>query len=237
MVRLNKFIADSGHASRRRADQLILEGVVSVNGAIVTELGTKIKPTTDVVKVGGVLLSKPEKLTYIMLNKPKGCVTTASDEHGRKTVYDYLKNVTARVFPVGRLDYDTEGLLLLTNDGALTHALTHPSREVGKTYTVKIEGALHEAELATMRKGVKLADDDKKTAPAKIKIVSEGAISTYKLTIFEGRNRQVKRMFEAFEKNVIFLKRVSIGDLKLGGLARGTHRDLGEHEVAYLKEL
>ena len=236
MVRLNKFIADCGHASRRAADKLIQSGAVCVNGVPAASLGAKIDPQEDEVRINGVVISKPQKFTYIMLNKPKGCVTTAQDDCGRKTVFDYLGGIEERLFPVGRLDYDTEGLLILTNDGALCHKLTHPSQEVGKVYLVKVEGDVREDELAVLRKGVPL--DGVKTAPCKIKRkVTEGGLPAFTVTVFEGRNRQIKRMFEYIGKNVAFLKRTAVGDLKLGGLGRGNYRELNNDEVEYLKKL
>ncbi len=238
IVRLNKFIAECGVASRRGADKLISDGKVKVNGAVVTKLGVEINDKSDVVSVDGVVLKQAERKVYLMMNKPKGCVCTAQDEDkNRKTVYDYLET-DVRVFSVGRLDYDSEGLLLFTNDGELANYLTHPSHEIPKTYVVKVEGEVPENDLALLRKGVTL--DGVKTKRAKIKFKETeqaGKIFKYEMTIFEGKNRQIRRMFEAVGKNVVFLKRVAIGDLRLGGLGRGKTRYLSDFEVEYLKNL
>lgn len=170
-----------------------------------------------------------------MFNKPKGCVTTMSDDKGRKTVYDFIGR-EKRLVPVGRLDYDSEGLLLFTNDGELTHKLTHPSNEIPKTYVVKIEGEISESDMATLRKGVTV--NGVKYSRCKVKFTGEeNGLSRLEVVIFEGKNREIRRMFEAVEKNVVFLKRVAIGDLRLGGLSRGGFRELNEFEVDYLKRL
>ena len=237
MERLNKFLASCGVASRRESEKVILDGRVKINGKVVTELSTQVNPERDKVTVDGNPVKPVMEYSYIMMYKPKGCVTTHKDEKGRKTVYSYLEDLNIpHLVPVGRLDYDTEGLLLLTNDGELVHALTHPSHEVPKTYVVKVEGEVLEHKLAQLRKGVVI--DGVKTAKAKVKLVEfKDNISRFEMTIHEGRNRQIRKMFEAVGEEVIFLKRVSIGNVRLGGLARGTYRYLNDNEIEYLKKL
>jgi len=235
-MRINKYIAESGVASRRSADELIKQGRVSVNGKKITECGLDVNTDNDVVFVDGRKITPVRRYTYIMFNKPKGCITTSSDEFGRKTIYDYLAQYAGKgLFPVGRLDYDSEGLLLLTNDGALAQILTHPSFEVPKTYLVKIEGTVSEDELKKIRAGVK-GTDGVRYAPAKVSIkeVAE-PFTKLEITITEGKNREVRKIFEAIGKNVVFLCRRKIGDLSLGGLTRGTSRYLTEKEITYLK--
>lgn len=235
-MRINKYIADSGIASRRNAEKLIAEGRVKINQKTVTDLATDVDISNDTVTVDGVKIQPVKNLTYIMLNKPKGCVATVSDEHGRKTVFDYIDLDNKRLFPVGRLDYDSEGLLIITNDGDLSFRLTHPSNEVPKTYIARIEGEISESELAVLRGGVVL--DGVKTKRAKIKLLEfENNESRLQLTIYEGRNRQIRRMFETIGKEVVFLKRTAIGDLKLGGLSRGAWRYLSDAEINYLKNI
>ena len=233
-MRLNKFLASCGAASRRGADELISSGRVRVNSIVVTELGKMVETDNDTVTLDGKKVEPVSKMTYIMLYKPKGCITSLRDEKGRKTVYDYLDVEVPHLVPVGRLDYDTEGLLLLTNDGELVNRLAHPSGEVSKSYLVRAEGEFPEHILAKLRKGVEI--DGVKTKRSKVKLLEQGEKEAKLLvTITEGRNRQVRRMFEAVERNVVFLKRVAIGDLRLGGLARGAWRYLREEEVEYLK--
>ena len=237
MERLNKYLASCGVASRRESEKLILDGRVKVNGKVVKELGTQVNEGNDRVSVDGVQVKPVQDYSYIMMYKPKGCVTTMKDDKGRKTVYSYLEDLNIpHLVPVGRLDYDTEGLLLLTNDGELVHALTHPSHEVPKTYIVKVEGEVLEHKLAQLRKGVVI--DGVKTAKAKVKLIEfKDNISRFEMTIHEGRNRQIRKMFEAVGEEVIFLKRVSVGNVRLGGLARGTYRYLNDDEIEYLKRL
>ena len=233
-MRLNKFLASCGAASRRGADELIASGRVRVNSIVVTELGKMVETDNDTVTLDGKKVEPVSKMTYIMLYKPKGCITSLRDEKGRKTVYDYLDVEVPHLVPVGRLDYDTEGLLLLTNDGELVNRLAHPSGEVPKSYLVRAESEFPEHILAKLRKGVEI--DGVKTKRSKVKLLEQGEKEAKLLvTITEGRNRQVRRMFEAVERNVVFLKRVAIGDLRLGGLARGAWRYLREEEVEYLK--
>ena len=233
---MNKYIASCGTASRRGADEIISAGRVKVNGKVVTGLGTTIETGNDTVTVDGVKIVPVSKFTYIMLYKPKGCITSVRDDRGRKTVYDYIDVQVPHLVPVGRLGYDTEGLLIMTNDGDLVHRLAHPSGEVPKTYSVRAEGQFPEHILAKLRKGVEI--DGVLTRRSKVKLLEQGEKEArLSVTITEGRNRQVRRMFEAVERNVVFLKRVAIGELKLGGLARGGWRYLHDDEVEYLKSL
>lgn len=198
-------------------------------------MGFDVDEKKDVVYLDGKKIVPVTHYEYIMFNKPKGCVTTVSDEKGRKTVYDFIGR-EKRLVPVGRLDYDSEGLLLFTNDGELTHKLTHPSNEISKTYVVKIEGDIQESDLAALRKGVTV--DGVKYSRCKVKLLGEeNGLSRLEVAIFEGKNREIRKMFAAVEKNVVFLKRVAVGDLRLGGLSRGAFRELNEFEVAYLKNL
>jgi pseudouridine synthase len=237
-MRINKYIADAGYASRRAADKLIVEGKVKINGRTVSQPGTDVNEQNDTVTVDGVQLSLSARPVYIMLNKPKGCVCTMKDDKDRKTVMDYVDIAdNKRVFPIGRLDYDTEGLLLLTNDGALTYKFTHPSHEIPKTYIAKTEGEAAESDLAALRNGVEL--DGVKTHTAKIKLLAKeaGNICRYEVTIFEGKNRQVHRMFESIGKEVVFLKRTSVGSIRLGGLARGKYRYLTDREIEECKRI
>ena len=234
-MRLNKFLAECGVCSRRKADEIIAQGRVTVNRKTVSEMGFDVDEKKDVVYLDGKKIVPVTHYEYIMFNKPKGCVTTVSDEKGRKTVYDFIGR-EKRLVPVGRLDYDSEGLLLFTNDGELTHKLTHPSNEISKTYVVKIEGDIQESDLAALRKGVTV--DGVKYSLCKVKLLGEeNGLSRLEVVIFEGKNREIRKMFAAVEKNVVFLKRVAVGELRLGGLSRGAFRELNEFEVAYLKNL
>ena len=234
-MRINKFLAEKGVASRRHADEMIAAGRVQINGAVAT-LGASVEETDEVL-VDGVLLSREEKKEeYYIMNKPKGVICTVSDDRGRKTVMDLLPDSVGRVFPIGRLDYETEGLLILTNDGDLAFRLTHPTSEIPKTYLVRIEGTMTEKDLNPIRSGVEL--DGVLTKKCKAHIVeTDKAYTKVHITITEGRNRQVRRMFEAIGRSVAFLKRVSIGRLKLTGLDRGEVRPLTEQEIIYLKGL
>ena len=234
-MRINKFLADKGIASRRHADEMITAGRIKINGKIAT-LGANIEDG-DVVLVDDMPVSSAEKTEkYYIMNKPKGVVCTVSDDRGRKTVMDFLPDGVVRLFPVGRLDYDTEGLLILTNDGDLAFRLTHPTSEIPKTYMARIEGTMTEKDLNRIRSGIEL--DGVMTKKCKAHIVETNKSYTkVQITITEGKNRQVRRMFEAIGRNVEFLKRISIGQLKLTGLDRGKVRELTEMEVAYLKAL
>lgn len=234
-MRLNKYLADCGVDSRRNCDEIIAQGRVKVNGKTITRLGVDVDPEKDSVSLDGRRLRQKRRDVYVMLHKPKGVVCTAKDDKGRKTVLD-LVDVKARLFPVGRLDYDTEGLLLLTTDGQLAQTLTHPSHHIPKTYVARIFGELSEEEEKSLEKGVLL--DGALTQPASVKVVEkDDRTSRIEITIFEGRNRQVRRMLESVGKDVEFLKRVSVGELRLGGLSRGKYRFLTEKEINYLKSL
>lgn len=236
LERLNKYLAECGVASRRGADQIISDGRVKINGKVVQELGAKVNIYNDTVAVDDIICKPVTKSVVIMFNKPKGCVTTKNDEKGRKTVFDYIDITSPRLFPIGRLDYDSEGLLLLTNDGDLSNKITHPSFEITKTYLVKVKGEMPEHKLAQLRKGVMV--DGSLTKRSKVKLLEyKDGISRLEVTISEGRNRQVRKMFEAVEREVIFLKRVAVGELRLGGLSRGGYRYLNEYELEYLKNL
>ena len=234
-MRINKFLADKGIASRRHADEIVSAGRVTINGVVAT-LGANVEDGDQVALDGQLLATTEKKEEYYIMNKPKGVVCTVSDDRGRKTVMDLLPEGVGRVFPVGRLDYATEGLLILTNDGDLAFRLTHPTTEIPKTYMARIEGTLTEKDLNPIRSGVEL--DGVLTKKCKAHIVETNkAYTKVHVTITEGRNRQVRRMFESIGKNVEFLKRVSIGQLKLTGLDRGQIRSLTEYEIAYLKGL
>ncbi len=235
-MRLNKYIAECGVASRRAADKLITDGLVKVNGKTVTTLGTEINEYNDTVMVDERKIALVKRDIYIILNKPKGCVTTVKDDKGRKTVMDYITLKDKRLFPIGRLDYDTEGLVILTNDGDMAYKLTHPSHEIPKTYVAKVEGEIKEADVARLRNGIPL--DGVMTHRSKVKILGvEDNLTRVEITIYEGKNRQVRRMFEYIGANVVFLKRTKIGDLKIGGLGRGMSRYLTDKEVDILKRL
>ncbi|MDR3318698.1 MAG: rRNA pseudouridine synthase [Clostridiales bacterium] len=232
-MRINKYLAECGVASRRKCDVLISAGKVSVNGKITTALGTDVDVENDTVFVDGKRVKPVVKHVYIMLNKPKGIVCTASDDKGRKTVLDIVNIPNVRLFPVGRLDYDTEGLLILTTDGDFANHIMHPSHEVPKTYVARIAGGITESELAQLRKGVVI--DGEKTKPCRARVIGEEpAESRVEIVISEGRNRQIRKMFEALQKNVVFLKRSAVGELKLGGLSRGEYRPLTAKEIDYL---
>ena len=233
-MRLNKFLASCGIASRRKCEELILAGKIQVNNKIVTNLGTTVNEEKDEVRCNNEVVSPSKIFSYYILHKPKGYVSTVKDDRGRKTIMELIKDVPERVFPVGRLDYESEGLVLLTNDGELANRLTHPSYEIEKTYIVKVEGMIKESELAVLRNGVKL--DGVKTKKAKLKLINfENNVSKIEVKITEGRNRQIRRMFLEIGKEVIFLKRTAIGELKLGGLSRGKYRQLNSYEVNCLK--
>lgn len=244
LCRLNKFIAGANVCSRRKADELIQSGRVSVNGKTVTELGVKVA-SGDVVMLDGNKLKSNDGYIYIMLNKPTGCVTTASDQFGRKTVMDYVRDIKTRVFPVGRLDYNTSGLLILTNDGDFANKLMHPKNKTEKTYIVKVKSKPAVEELTKLRRGVVISENSEygdkggireyKTAPARVSVIEiekDGAV--LEITIREGRNRQVRKMCEAVNCSVISLHRISVGSLSLGDLKPGSHRYLTAAEVRKL---
>jgi 23S rRNA pseudouridine2605 synthase len=235
--RLQKIIAAAGIASRRKAEELISSGRVAVNGRTVTELGTKADPEQDHIKVDGKLLHGPERQVYLLLNKPKGYVTTVRDPEGRPTVMSLLRGIKARVYPVGRLDYASEGLLILTNDGALAQQLMKAASHVSKTYLIKVSGQPSEEAVAKLRSGVSIETDQGrrvKTAPVKIHIIREAANPWYEITLIEGRNRQIRRMFEQVGHHVEKIKRVRYGPLQLD-VPPGKYRRLTAEEVGRLK--
>lgn len=235
-MRIAKFMAAAGVASRRKSEELILQEKVKVNGKTVSELGLQVDPEQDQVTYLGRVLQISQERIYIMLNKPVGCVSTCSDDKGRATVLDYIRDIDCRIYPVGRLDFTTEGLLLLTNDGELANKLTHPSHEVGKRYYVVVDSYVSPDEIDKLQKGVFL--EEGKTAPARIKVMkAEPSRTELTMVIHEGRNRQVRRMFETLGKNVVFLKRISVGELNLGSLKRGEYRFLTPEEVDYLRRI
>lgn len=235
--RLQKVISRAGIASRRHAEELITGGRVTVNGKVVSELGVKVEPRKDIVAVDGKPLAA-EKKYYILLYKPKGVLTTLHDPEGRKTVAELIGDIPARLYPVGRLDYNTEGLLILTNDGPLTYALTHPSHNIQKSYIAEVVLKPTEEKLDRLRMGIKL--EDGMTAPAKVRLLEydhEKNVSKLELVIHEGRNRQVRRMCEAIGHPVNKLKRVKFAFLTLEGLSRGRYRHLLPEEILELKRL
>ena len=231
-MRLQKYMAECGVASRRRAEEMILEGKVTVNGVLIDQMGVQVQEG-DEVRVEGRLIRPEGEKRYVMYHKPAGEVTTVSDPEGRAAVLDHFRDYPVRLYPVGRLDYDSEGLLLLTNDGALTERMLHPSHLVEKTYLARVTGQVSPEALCRLRGGVML--DDHKTAPAKARIVKEETFATVVLvTIHEGRNRQVRRMFEELGHKVLQLRRVRFGPLELGDLPRGKWRELTAEEVRRL---
>jgi 23S rRNA pseudouridine2605 synthase len=235
--RLQKIIAAAGIASRRKAEELITSGRVAVNGQTVTELGTKADPERDHIRVDGKLLHRPERLVYLLLNKPKGYVTTVSDPEGRPTVMSLLAGVKARLYPVGRLDYASEGLLLLTNDGELAQRLMKTASHVPKTYLVKVSGRPSDEAITRLRDGVSIPVGDgrrARTAPAKIRLIKDAENPWYEITLIEGRNRQIRRMFEQVGHHVEKIKRVRYGTLELD-VPPGRYRHLKPPEVAKLK--
>lgn len=235
-MRLQKFLAKAGIASRRKSEELILKGDIKVNDIVITELGTKVDPDCDTVMYKDKIVSQEEDKVYYMLNKPVGYVTTVKDEMGRKTVLDLLGPIPERVYPVGRLDCDTSGLLLLTNDGDLTYLITHPKHEIEKTYIATVRGIPSEVQLERFRQG--LIIDNWKTAKAKISIINKTSNkATLSITIREGRNRQVRKMCAAIGTPVINLTRILVGPIDLGNLGEGQYRKLTEKELAYLKGL
>ena len=235
-VRLQKLIAGTGLASRRKAEELITAGRVTVNGKVVTELGTKVDPDRDHVKVDGKHLTSAQPFVYLMLNKPKNVMSTLDDPGGRTTVKDFLRGVSVRVFPVGRLDFDSEGLMLLTNNGDLAQALLHPRYHVPKTYLIKVKGVLSDEEIAQLERGVKLADG--MTSPASVKKIRKAEANSWvEITIHEGRKHQVKRMLESVGHLVIKLVRVKMGPLALGNLEPGEFRFLTDQEANALRSV
>ena len=235
-MRINKYLALAGYGSRRSVEQIILSGRVTVNNKPVIDLATDINHPKDIVCVDGKRVEFEENYRYYILHKPKGYVTTAKDEKGRKTVMDLVKSVPGRVFPVGRLDYNTEGLLIFTNDGDMAQRLMSPISEIEKTYICVIKNDIVESELAVLRAGVII--DGVRLKKCKVKVLDKKDGKTrLEIKITEGKNRQIRKMLDYIGKEIVLLKRVAIGDLKLGGLSRGEYRELKEREVAYLIQL
>ncbi len=236
MLRLQKFLADCGISSRRGAEELIKAGRVSVNGSIIRDMGVKVDEENDIVEFDGRRVTVQKKMIYIMLNKPEGFVTTVSDDKGRDTVMSLVEEIPVRIYPVGRLDYDTEGLLLMTNDGDLTFKITHPKNNIEKTYVAEVTGNIGMDTLIQLRRGVML--DGVRTSPAKVEVIGATRYGAkVQITIHEGRNRQVRRMFEAVGCIVKKLKRIEEAGLKLGHLPLGKWRKLSESEVNMLKKI
>ncbi len=237
-VRLQKFLAEAGVASRRKSEELISAGKIAVNGKVVTELGTKINPEVDKVTYNGQIVENREEKVYILLNKPIGYVTTANDQFSRDTVLDLVK-VKERIVPCGRLDMYTSGALILTNDGDFIYKITHPKHEISKTYTVTLKGIITNEEVQNLREGVVIDDDGipYKTKEAKVKILktdSEKDISRLEIVIHEGKNRQVRKMCEAVGRKVLALHRTKIGDIGVKDLKIGTWRFLKSNEILHL---
>ena len=233
-VRLQKFMAEQGVASRRKSEDLIRAGKVKVNGHV-AEIGMKINPRKDLVTVGKQKLTnvKNRKMVYVMLNKPRGYVTTVSDELGRKTVMDLLPDFGCRIYPVGRLDKDSEGLLLLTNDGSFTNCMTHPSHEYAKVYRVTVRPSVNDDVLYNLRNGIEI--DGRMTAPCEVTVLTEQENRVVlEFILHEGRNRQIRKMCESQGLEVARLKRISIGPIKLGMLKQGDYRELSEQDVKKL---
>ena len=233
LERLQKVLAKAGIASRRGAEELIRQGKVRVDGRVVREMGTKVDPDAQEIECDGVVLASQEKKVYILLHKPSGYLSTVNDPQGRPIVTDLLKNIQERVYPVGRLDLDTEGALLLTNDGELAQKILHPSHEVNKTYVAKVKGVPGKKKLDALSKGIEL--EGRKTWPASIKVLqSKSQSATIKITIHEGRKRQGRKMFEAIGHPVLALKRIAYGQLELGELGPGKYRFLTPGDIKFI---
>ncbi len=234
-MRINKYIAQCGIASRRKAEDIIKLGKIKVNGKVTTDLSTDIRDT-DIVSIDNKTIKVVSNYVYYKLNKPKGYITSTSDDKDRKTVINLMRGVHYRVFPIGRLDYDTEGLLLLTNDGDIANILTKPNSEVKKTYVVHIEGFINKDDIKKLSSGVDIGDYI--TRPCSVELIETNETqSKLKVAITEGKNRQIRKMFSSIGKEVTFLRRIQIGDIKLGGLSRGEYAPLNQKEIRYLKSL
>ncbi|MGL5330336.1 MAG: pseudouridine synthase [Peptostreptococcaceae bacterium] len=237
-MRINKYIASCGIASRRKAEEIILQGRVKVNGETVNELSFSVDENNDIVEIDNERIGLDEKKVYIVLNKPEGYITTVKDQFDRPSVLDLVSDIKERIYPIGRLDYETSGLLILTNDGDLTYTLTHPKHEVDKTYMAIVKGIPSEKELEDFKNGLYI--EDYKTAPAKIKVVKSDKEKNYsicQIKIHEGRNRQVRKMCRAINHPVLRLRRVAMGDITLKETEVGKYRYLTNEEINYLKEL
>ena len=234
-MRINKYIADAGICSRRKADELISNGNVKINGLTVKELGVDVAEG-DVVEVNGSVIEAGRRKVYVAVNKPAGVITYMDDDRERETVADIVADIPERLFPVGRLDYNTTGLLIMTNDGQLTYTLTHPKHEVYKTYVAKVEGVLSGARAAKLRRGVDIGGFV--TSPARVKVLKQmPRYAVVEISIREGKNRQVRKMFAAVGNKVRELKRTQIGEIRLGRLKEGHYRKLTREEIEYLKSL
>ncbi len=234
MVRLQKYLALCGVASRRHAEQMILEGKVTVNGAQIFELGTKVDENKDQIAVNGVIVKPETEKHYIAYNKPIGEIVSVSDPEGRPTVMDKFRDYPVRLFPVGRLDFDSEGLLLLTNDGDLMQHLLHPSKEINKVYWVKVSNRVSDEEIHRLRNGV--AIEGRMTSPAKVRLIRYEAFDTILLiSIHEGRNRQIRKMIDAIGHQVVHLKRVEFGPVALKDLPSGQWRKLTPEEIRKIR--
>ncbi len=232
-MRLQKYLAQCGVASRRHAEEMIEQGLVTVNGAVVTQMGVQVEET-DVVTVRGERVVPELDKKYVIYHKPIGEVTTVTDPEGRPTVLDHFRDYPVRLYPVGRLDFDSEGLLLLTNDGELAEKMMHPSHEVDKVYLARVTGKMTLEGIRQLRQGILM--DDHKTSPAKVRVIKEETFASVVLvTIHEGRNRQVRRMFEGVGHKVLMLRRVGFGVLQLGDLPRGQWRELTPAEIMKLQ--
>lgn len=231
-VRLQKYMADNGIASRRKCEEMIEQGLVKVNGNR-AHIGDKVDPKRDKVTVSGKRISVQDKMKYILLHKPRGYITTMQDEQGRKCVAELVSDVGTRIYPVGRLDRESEGLLLMTNDGAFSNAMTHPARHVPKTYRVTIRPQITDEQINAFHNGIEI--DGRMTAPAGLRVIekTEGRV-VCEVILYEGRNRQIRRMFEELGIEVARLKRTAVGSVKLGMLAPGKWRELTEEEVRKL---
>lgn len=235
--RLQKYMANCGVASRRKCEELILAGKVKVNGILVSELGAKVDPENDTVEYDGKIINKEEKKIYIMLNKPEGYICSVKDEKERKTVLDLVK-VKERIYPIGRLDYDSSGLILLTNDGEVYNKIIHPRKEIIKKYIVIVKNKITEKDVKAFKEGIDIGGYI--TAPANLRNINfdeEKNISTIEVSIHEGKNRQIRRMCSALSHDVISLKRISIGDIKLAYLKKGEYRELNSEEIKYICSL
>ena len=236
MIRLQKYLAHAGIGSLRTCEHLITEGKVKVNGDVVTQMGVQIDPEKDVILFKGRPVAAEQKKVTVLLNKPEGYVTTAKDQFGRPSVLDLVDMPEVRLYPIGRLDYQTSGMLLLTNDGDLTNGLTHPRHHVAKTYEALLQGEIKGEDLERLRRGVVL-DDGYRTKPAKVRLLGlAGHNSRVEITIFEGKNHQVRRMAKAVHHPVLRLQRVRIGEIGLGNLKEGSWRKLTEKEIRMLKD-
>ncbi len=234
MIRIQKVIADAGISSRRAAEQLLLQGRIIVNGQVVSELGTKVDPDRDHIRVDGKLIPNSQPKVYMMLHKPQGCVSTLHDPEGRKTIKDFFRTSSLRLYPVGRLDFNTEGLILLTNDGDFAARLLHPRFHVPRTYVAKISGTLTDQSIAQLKNGVML--DGEMTAPCRINKLKKLATNSWlEITLYEGRKRQIRRMMETVGCSVIRLKRIGFGSLRIGTLAPGQSRPLEHEELTQLR--